>query len=222
MYKSINAPLRERLTSLMNASSVHAKQPYSSSGGDKGGKGVTSGSNWQALDAINQSDVAISLSNSQELSSSAVSAESSCLLAPYPFPVTLTLIAEGIKRLRTAASKLEDAHTPVTLWRGVRNAFPTDQFFTSGGSEVAPMSATADLQVALRYATSSTSLLLKIETASFIERGVSLSYLSCFPEENEHLFSPLTYLRPTGRQSKFECESGRSITVIEVLPTFGT
>ena len=52
--------------------------------------------------------------------------------APYPFPVTATLIAEGLKRLRTMGSQLDDAHTARTLWRGMRNVKPTEDFLSSG------------------------------------------------------------------------------------------
>lgn len=126
------------------------------------------------------------------------------------------------------------------------------------------MSTTADLKVAMRYCVSPSSLLLKIQTSSFMERSVSLSFLSCFPEEEEYLFAPLTYLRPTGRTRKIQMDeidgegariSARSektpvgksvkiarrsilspepsntfsskgprwsVTVVEVVPTFGT
>ena len=141
--------------------------------------------------------------------------------APHPFPVTVNLIAEGLKRLRSMGAEAEDAHTVRYLWRGMRNLRVTDTFSTDGGTEIAPMSATTDLRIAMRYALSSHSLLFKIVTHSFMERGVDLSYLSCFPEESEHLFAPLTYLRPTGNQQTIEVE-GASVTVVEVIPTFGT
>jgi hypothetical protein len=40
---------------------------------------------------------------------------------PHAFPVTVTLIAEGLKRLRTVAAQQDGAHTAGVLWRGVRN-----------------------------------------------------------------------------------------------------
>jgi hypothetical protein len=100
---------------------------------------------------------------------------------------------------------------------------------------VAPMSTTADIDVALHYCISEASLLFKIETANFMERGASLGFLSCFPEESEYLFAPLTYLRPTGRQQLVRTDAEDSnmsmtdgmrvtstLTVVEVTPTFGT
>ena len=81
---------------------------------------------------------------------------------------------------------------------------------------------TTDMVVALRYAISPESLLFKVVTSSFMERGVNLEYLSCFPGEAEHLFPPLTYLRPTGNSQVIECGIGGNVTVVEVTPIFGT
>ena len=82
--------------------------------------------------------------------------------------------------------------------------------------------AVGDLRVALRYALSERSLLFKIVTSSFMERGVNISYLSAFPSEAEHLFAPLTYLRPTGNTQSVEFIDGKPVEVVEVEPTFGT
>ena len=83
------------------------------------------------------------------------------------------------------------------------------------------MSATSDSRVAVRYALSDNSLIFKIVTKSFMERGVELTYLSCFPEESEHLFAPLTYLRPTGKTQMVDCGECK-FTIVEVEPTFGS
>ena len=132
--------------------------------------------------------------------------------------MTVNLISEGLKRLRTIAAESEDAHKSKCLWRGMRHVRMDERFSTVGGTEIAPMSATSDLRVALRYALSSNSLLFKITAKSFMERGADISYLSCFRAENEHLFSPLTYLRPTGRK-EVVTSSGMTITVVEVEPS---
>ena len=65
---------------------------------------------------------------------------------------------------------------------GLKHLRVGDNFDSEGGTELAPMSATADLAVAARYAVSPFSLVFKIVAKSFMERGVDLSYLSCFPE----------------------------------------
>ena len=140
--------------------------------------------------------------------------------APHPFPITVFLIADALKKLR--AGEQAGGRANVALWRGMRDMRATAEFFAEGGSEIAPMSATTDLAVALRYALSAHSLLFKITTRSFMERGVDLSFLSCFPSEKEHLFPPLTYLRPTGNTQSVTLADGKEVEVVEVEPTFGT
>ena len=89
---------------------------------------------------------------------------------------------------------------------------------TTLGTELAPMSTTTDLSVAVAYSMSSSSLLFKINTKSFMQRGADLSYLSAFPGEAEVCFPPLTYLRPTGRKLELTHKM-ITFTVIEVEPT---
>ena len=71
------------------------------------------------------------------------------------------------------------------------------------------MSTTSDLEVAMRYSASSNSVILRLCTDSFMDRGADISYLSAFPAEREILFPPLTYLKPVD-------DSLRSITVNNV------
>lgn len=139
---------------------------------------------------------------------------------PHPFPVTICLLAEGIKRLRSVMAEDESANEVQHFWRGMRNLQVSDQFASMGGTEIAPMSTTSELAIAMRYAISPSSLLFKITTHSFMERGVDLSFLSCFPNEAEHLFAPLTYLRPTGCDQEITI-GGSTVKIIEVVPTFG-
>ena len=70
-----------------------------------------------------------------------------------------------------------------------------DSFFKKGGTELAPMSTTTSLEVALNYCTSSNAVLLCLNCASFMRRGADLAFLSAFPREAEVLFPPLTYLK---------------------------
>ena len=106
------------------------------------------------------------------------------------------------------------------LWRGMKNLRPGNQFQRDGGTELATMSTSADLGVALAYSRSPSSLLLKIRTKSFMERGADIAYLSAFPSESELVYPPLTYLRPTGQSMEEELDDGSmKITVIEVEPT---
>ena len=82
------------------------------------------------------------------------------------------------------------------LWRGVKDVHITgkEAFFEEGGIEAAPLSTTSSLQVALAYGISSSTALMRLSTSTFLQRGAKLSYLSTFPQEEEILYPPLTYL----------------------------
>ena len=66
-------------------------------------------------------------------------------------------------------------------------------------------------------------LLFKLRTESFMQRGASIQFISAFPQEEEVLFPPLTYLQPTGKkQVVFHLPSaGDTLTVVEVTPQQG-
>ena len=89
------------------------------------------------------------------------------------------------------------------------------------------MSTTTSLDVALKYGTSDSSILLRLKTTSFMQRGADLAWISAFPAEAEILFPPLTYLEPTsGKPEKVVVtdEAGAQATyyVVEVTPHFGS
>ena len=112
-----------------------------------------------------------------------------------PLPVTTHFAWTGIKKLR---SLHVDSHE-MTLWRGMRNLEVADEFMTKGGTELAFMSTTQDLRVAVRYCLSKQALLFKIVSPSFMTIGADVQWLSAFPSEKEILYPPLTFLKPTGR-----------------------
>ena len=61
--------------------------------------------------------------------------------------------------------------------------------------------------------------MFKLRTDSFMFRGASLSWVSAFPAEEEVLFPPLTYLKPTSKPAeRITTNDGRVITVVEVVP----
>lgn len=146
---------------------------------------------------------------------------------PYPFPVTLLLITDGIRKLRAVGASSADANKPLDLWRGMRNMELEGDFVGEGGTEVAPMSTTTDLRVAVSYSvgfdpsSATRALLFKLRAESFMDRGADLSYLSCFPGEAEMAFPPLTFLAPSGRQEVFLVE-GVEFECIEVVPRFSS
>ena len=93
-----------------------------------------------------------------------------------------------------------------------------------GGSEIAPMSTTTSLRVALNYAVDAHhALLFKLRTDSFMGRGANISFLSAFPAEEEVLFPPLSFLRPTDKKvlTHEHGATGRILDVVEVVPHFG-
>ena len=71
------------------------------------------------------------------------------------------------------------------LWRGIKNRSVGDEFLLKGGTELAAMSTTCDLKVALEYAASASSVLLRICTTTVMQRGADLTFLSAFPKEAE-------------------------------------
>ena len=91
----------------------------------------------------------------------------------HPFPVTVAFIADGIKRLRAVGAGRADENEARDFWRGMSNVEVPEQFMSVGGTEYAPMSTTADLQVALHYSGKSPSrLLFKVAMGSFTEPSI--------------------------------------------------
>ena len=85
------------------------------------------------------------------------------------------------------------------------------------------MSTSPDPVVAVEYsAGASSSLLLKIATSSFIDRGADLSFVSAFPREREVLYPPLSYLEPTGRREQVVLPNGAAVDVVECRPRFAS
>jgi hypothetical protein len=54
-----------------------------------------------------------------------------------------------------------------------------------------------------------------------MDRGASIAYLSAFPSEEEILYPPLCFLKPTGAKETLRHRNA-TITVVEVVPHFGT
>ena len=135
-----------------------------------------------------------------------------------PLPVTTYHAVEGIKKLRALNA---GSNQKAVLWRGMRSVRVTEEFMKEGGTELAFMSTTSDINVAVRYSLSQHSLLLKIVASNFMSTGAELQWLSAFPSEAEILYPPLTYLQPTGRKDTLVMERDRkslSFTVVEVEP----
>jgi hypothetical protein len=55
---------------------------------------------------------------------------------PHPLPVTVMLIARGIRKLRAIGAESKGARQTVVLWRGMKNVKATKEFVENGGTEV--------------------------------------------------------------------------------------
>lgn len=114
--------------------------------------------------------------------------------------MTVSYINEAIKQLRATASSLE--LYPV-LWRGFENTRIREEFLKDrkGGCELGLMSTTNSLSIATMYSKSieGNALLFKIKVDNMKQLGADISWLSAFPQEEEILYPPLTYLQPTGK-----------------------
>jgi hypothetical protein len=136
---------------------------------------------------------------------------------PHPLPITVAFLKAAIGKLRVVAARSSRSNTQVFLYRGMKNVSMPDEFLTGGGTELAPMSTTSDLRIAMEYSASPRAVLLRLHTEDFMTRGPDISFLSAFPEENEYLFPPLTYLSPTGTTETLEVDDA-TYHVIDVKP----
>ena len=147
----------------------------------------------------------------------------------HPFPVTVAFTKEALGKLRALDApdaKEADSKKPIdakkqnnelTLYRGMKGMKVPDEFMSKGGTELAPMSTTSSIKIAMEYAASERSLLLRLHTKNFMVRGPDISFLSAFPAEEEYLFPPLTYLMPTGKVQELRVDDA-IFTVIDVEP----
>jgi len=159
---------------------------------------------------------------------------------PHPFPSLVANLSHALSSLRVHAAAGADTCTPRggrVLWRGVRDFDLSEEFKERGGTELAPMSTTASQTVATEYATRNNaqhSLLLRLNASTFMDSGCDISFLSAFPEEQEFLFPPGTYLSvkegsavvretvPLVRQSSRGAVHGQTanVMIVDVVPAF--
>ena len=137
---------------------------------------------------------------------------------PHPFAATTYFISDGIRLLRAVAANRPDAYIERILWRGLKDVGITGQFMTEGGTDYACVSTTASQEVAvLNFAASSLPLVFRIVTKNCINRGADISFLSVFPNEQEFLYPPLTYLHCVKMERETLC--GVQLLVATVEPT---
>ena len=66
------------------------------------------------------------------------------------------------------------------------------------------------------------NVILALTVENAVQYGADVAWLSVNPAEHEVVFPPLTYLKPTGKlPERVECDT-RTLTVVEVVPHFGS
>ena len=137
------------------------------------------------------------------------------------FAATAFYIHDAITKLSRSSTVAQ----PTIFYRGLENMTVSGAFMSAGGTERGCMSTTTNRRVAeekfAKAGVRPNPLLLKIVTSTSRCVGASVRWLSMYPEEDEMLFPPLTFLRPAGLADEpAECCEGTVITVLTVQPTF--
>jgi len=145
---------------------------------------------------------------------------------PHKLAVLVFFLANAIKKLRAWAANAPNAQSRVDLFLGMKNRQIFDNFMQQGGTELAPMSTTAELSIALKYsqvgnmsALGNIATLLWLRTESFMDRGVDLTWISAFPHEREFLYPPLCYLKPIHKNPTLFKVGNSTYQVVELTAT---
>ena len=115
---------------------------------------------------------------------------------PHPFP---NLVRFSLRRSSSFAQTTCPSATP----HGKRSICTVDsktpsrvKILWSGGSELATMSTTPSIEVALRYAASAAPILLRLRIDNFLQHGASTAFCPAFPDESEVVYPPQTFMLP--------------------------
>jgi len=134
----------------------------------------------------------------------------------HKLALTVYTLDMAIKQSRAVAAESPEAHVPLSLFRGIGKREMDEKLMIEGGTELAPMSTTAQLWVALKYSLGGdSSVLLWLRTRNFMDRGVDLTWISAFPHEREFLYSPLAYMRAVRDEPVVVQVGGVTYQVIE-------
>ena len=133
----------------------------------------------------------------------------------HPLPVTVAFLNDAIKKLRALAAQHSNTHDELCLYRGLKDVRLPGGFMRRGGTEMAPMSTTMDLRIALEYSQSKHAVLLRVRSQSFMDRGVDITFFSAFPAEREYLYPPFAYIQPTGATERITID-GASFHIVDV------
>ena len=140
--------------------------------------------------------------------------------APFKFVATVHAIYSGLIKL-AQIEQLQGGNR--TCYRGIGLNLPEsmlqpDALGFKGGCEVAFMSSARSLKVAVFFLNQqqddSANNILEIQIGQ-VDRGASLAWLSQYPEEDEVLFPPLSYIEIVGdsREEKVLLPNGVERTV---------
>lgn len=110
---------------------------------------------------------------------------------PHPFAATLYYITKGLKVLRKAAGDDKKAADQKVFWRGMADVGLADDF--TSGTETSCMSTSENPDEAVSFANSA-GFVFQVVCNDYFSRGASIQFLSVYPEEEEVLYPPLTYL----------------------------
>jgi hypothetical protein len=141
---------------------------------------------------------------------------------PHPLPGIMMNIQAALKQLRALGSEDASSKQTVVLWRGMSYMKLPEEFSAQGGTELAPMSTTTDVSVAISYAIKKdtrSALLFRFVTRNNLERGADVQWLSMFPGESETLFPPLTFLQRTRTEPQKVVHNGVEVTIVELSAT---
>ena len=113
---------------------------------------------------------------------------------PHKLPVTVALLRDALGKLRAVeanqgskdggADKGGFASPRVSprelhLYRGMKDVRAPLEFLAQGGTELAPMSTTSSLAVAMKYSASRNAVLLRLVTDSFISATIGSNTSTC-------------------------------------------
>jgi hypothetical protein len=106
---------------------------------------------------------------------------------PHPLPAIMMNIQTALKKLRALGAEDASSKQTVVLWRGMSYMQLPQKFSAEGGTELAPMSTTTDVSVAISCAVKKdtrSALLFRFVTRNNLERGADVQWLSMFPGDH--------------------------------------
>ena len=133
--------------------------------------------------------------------------------------VLVFILSSAIKKLRAWAGTGDNKLKSQNLFRGMSNRKVFETFMQDGGTELAPMSTTSELWVALKYSQGGeTATILWLRSSNFMDRGVDLAWISAYPHEQEFLYPALTYLKPINKEPLICVVGNVRYQIVEVAP----